>query len=146
MKQYDLTPIENFLTKKNLTMNEVARDLYVTGLEISYSGLFCIELAKYDTLKVSAESIGSVVHSLIVFATAFIDNNLQKFFEVNADPEFMSEKLKEAISVYKDITGGLLLSDGSDADMIHLGAKYITLLSDLADLCATIDKLSPKAA
>lgn len=146
MKHYDLTPIEKFLKEKNLTMNEVARDIYIASHEILYSGLFCIELVKHNTLKISAESIRNVVHSLVVFATAFIDNNLQEFFEVIADPGFMSEELKKAISMYKDIVGGLLLSDGSNVDMIRLGTGYITLLHELADLCSEIDKLSQEAA
>ncbi|MGV8093863.1 MAG: hypothetical protein AB2L24_18540 [Mangrovibacterium sp.] len=149
MKHFDLTPIENFLKEKNLTMNEVARDLYVTGLEVSRLGMYCIQDVKSDVLKVTADIANDTIYSLQIFATAFIENNLQKFFAYDISPEEMNIQLKEIINVYKNIIAGLTLLNTIDGDIdcIMYGREdHIILLSELANLCTEIDKVSQKAA
>jgi hypothetical protein len=149
MKHFDLTPIENFLREKNLTMNEVARDLYVTGIEISRLGMYSLQYIESDALKITADSVGDAVCSLQTFGTAFIENNLQEFFIEIADPNYTRKELKDVISVYKNIIAGLTLlniENGRVDYLMHGREDHVVLLSDLADLCLEIEKVSEKAA
>ncbi|MGD9555450.1 MAG: hypothetical protein AB7V25_00360 [Mangrovibacterium sp.] len=148
MKHYDLTPIENFLEEKNLTANKVAKDLYVIGLTVSQLGLYCSQYIKSDALKLTAETIGEAVYSLEIFATAFIENNLEEFFSQSIHPDEMSIHLRKGIDAYKNIVAGLTLSNvhNSDVDCMMRGREnYVVLLRELADLCPSINEISEKA-
>ena len=146
-QQYDLTPIENFLTKKSLTMNEVARKLYSASIEMAYLSLYCNKFAISDLQKIPAENIAESAYWIGVFAEAFVEDNLQEFFTETSTPGEVVKDLLDTVTVYQKAIAGLVLSNMDDSYPVSPKTNdYILLLGELADLCLEIEKVSEKAA